>query len=141
MIAAVDTPTDWVSSLVLVEKPNGKLRICIDPKKLNKALKSNHYPLQVIEDILPDLAQAKIFSLFDVKNGYWHVELDEESSFLTTFETPHASHLALPQHQKYFQQNLEQVLEKSCLVYMSLLMTYWWQAMVPQKKKHTEIMI
>ena len=43
----MDTPTDWVSSLVVVKKPNGKLKICIDPKPLNKALKRNHYPLLV----------------------------------------------------------------------------------------------
>ena len=67
VIAAVDTHTDWISSLVLMKKPNGKQRICIDPKPLNKALKRNHYPLPVIEDILPDMAQAKVFILFDVK--------------------------------------------------------------------------
>ena len=38
----VDMPTDWVSSLVIVKKPNGKLRICIDPKPLNQALKRSH---------------------------------------------------------------------------------------------------
>ena len=118
VIAAVDTPTNWVSSLVLVKKPNGKLRICIDPKPLNKAPKRNHYPLPVIEDILPDLAQAKVFSLFDVKNGYWHLELDEESSFLTTLETPDGRFrwrrlpFGISPAAEYFQQSLEQALEK-----------------------------
>lgn len=114
VVAAVDTPTDWV----IVKKPSGKLRICIDPKPLNRALKRNHYPLPVIEDVLPDLAQAKVFSLFDVKNGYWHVELDEESSLLTTFETPHGHlrwrHLpfGISPASEYFQQSLDQALEK-----------------------------
>ena len=83
IIKPVDEPTDWVSSLVLVKKPNGKLRICIDPKPLNKALKQSHYPLAVIDDILPELSQAKVFSVGDVKNGFWHVELDNESSYFT----------------------------------------------------------
>lgn len=89
VIEAVNQPTDWVSSLLAFKKSNGKLRICIDPKPLNKALRRSHYPLPIIEDILPDLAKARIFTLCDVKNGFWHVELDEPSSYLTTFETPY----------------------------------------------------
>ena len=48
IIKAVDTPTDWVSSLLLSKKANGKLRVCIDSQPLNKALKRSHYPLPVI---------------------------------------------------------------------------------------------
>ena len=40
----VTEPTDWVSSLVVVRKPTGKLRICIDPSNLNKVIKRHHYP-------------------------------------------------------------------------------------------------
>ena len=43
MIKKEEEPTDWVSSLVVTEKPNGKLRVCIDPQHLNKALKRSHY--------------------------------------------------------------------------------------------------
>ena len=46
MIWKVKEPTEWVSSLIVVKKPNGKLRICIDPVHLNKALKRSHYPFQ-----------------------------------------------------------------------------------------------
>ena len=53
-----------------------------------KALKRNHYPLGTIEDILPELAKARVFSVADVKNGFWHIQLDTESSNLTTFSTP-----------------------------------------------------
>ena len=73
--------------MVVVKKPNGNLRICIDPKDLNKLLKCSHYPLPTIEDILTDLSRAKVFSTFDFKNGFWHIELDKESSKLTTFNT------------------------------------------------------
>ena len=44
ILKPVDTPTDWVSSMVVVMKSNGKIRLCIDPKPLNQALKRNHYP-------------------------------------------------------------------------------------------------
>lgn len=86
---AVNQPTDWVSSLLAFKKSNGKLRICIVPKPLNNALRRSHYPLPIIEDILPDLAKAGIFTVCDVKNGFWRVELDEPSRYLTTFKTPY----------------------------------------------------
>ncbi|XP_014673998.1 PREDICTED: uncharacterized protein LOC106814214 [Priapulus caudatus] len=88
IIAKVTTPTDWVSSLVVVKKSNGKLRICLDPKDLNKVLKRSHYLLPTVEDVLPNMSGVKVFSLFDAKNGFWHVAMDEDSSYLTTFHTP-----------------------------------------------------
>ena len=45
ILAPVTEPTPWVSSIAVVKKPNGTLRICIDPKDLNKVLKRSHYPL------------------------------------------------------------------------------------------------
>ena len=88
ILKPADTPADWVSSMVVVMKSNGKIRLCVDPKPLNQALKCNHYPLPVIDDLLPELSKAKIFSVVDAKNGFWHVQLDTDSSYLTTFGTP-----------------------------------------------------
>ena len=88
VIKKEEEPTDWVSSLVVTEKPNGKLRVCIDPQHLNKALKRSHYPLPVIEDILPELADVKEFSKADLKDGFLQIQLDQKSSKLTTFQTP-----------------------------------------------------
>ncbi|XP_062610719.1 uncharacterized protein K02A2.6-like [Saccostrea cucullata] len=87
VIKKVTTPTDWISSMLTVKKP-GKLRICIDPRDLNKAIKRPHYIMPTLEDILPNLANAKVFSVLDAKEGFWHIKLDESSSFLTTFWTP-----------------------------------------------------
>lgn len=53
ILKKVTEPTDWVSSLVIVKKPNGSLRICMDPSDLNKAIQRSHYPLPTIEDIIP----------------------------------------------------------------------------------------
>ena len=88
ILEPVAVPTEWISSMVVVKKSNGKIRLCIDPKPLNQALKRNHYPLPVMDDLLAQLANAKVFSVVDARNGFWHVQLDEESSFLTTFGTP-----------------------------------------------------
>lgn len=87
IISPVKEATDWVSSIVIVDKPN-KLRICLDARDLNTAIKRPHYPLPIIEDIMADLSGARIFTVLDVKHGFWHVELTEESSYLTTFNTP-----------------------------------------------------
>ena len=87
-IVRQEEPTDWVSSLVVTVKLNGKLRVCIDPKHLNKALKRSHYPLPVIEDILPELTDVKVFSKADLKDGFLQIQLDDESSKLRTFQTP-----------------------------------------------------
>ena len=88
VIQKVTGPTDWVSNLASAEKPNGKLRVCIDPQHLNKALKRSHYPLPLIDDVLPELEDVNAFSKIDLKEGYLQIELDDESSMLTTFQTP-----------------------------------------------------
>ena len=88
VIAPVEKPTTWVSSVVVATKKSGALRICIDPTPLNAALKRERYQLPILEDISPELGQAKVFSTVDLRSGYWHCVLDEESSLLTTFATP-----------------------------------------------------
>ncbi|KAK7113619.1 hypothetical protein V1264_012874 [Littorina saxatilis] len=88
IITTVTTPTDWVNSLVVVEKTNGKLRICLDPRDLNAAIRQPHYPMPTLEDTLSTMAGAKYFTKLDAKCGYWQLKLAEESSYLTTFNTP-----------------------------------------------------
>ena len=78
----------WVSSVVVLPKKEGKPRICLDPRDLNKAIRREHYPLPTIEDIVTRLHGAKVFTVLDVCKGFWHAELEEDSSFLTTFNTP-----------------------------------------------------
>ena len=118
VITPVDEPTDWVSNIVTVTKPSGDLRICIDPKPLNQALKWERYPIPIIDDVLPDLAKAKMFTKADAKNGYWHVLLEEESSKLTTFDTPFGRYrwkrlpFGLSVASEIFQKRLHQALDK-----------------------------
>ena len=89
IITSVTTPTPWISSVVAIPKANkNKLRICLDPRDLNRAVQRENYPLPTIEDIATRLHGAKVFTKLDVRNGFWHVKLNEESSYLTTFNTP-----------------------------------------------------
>lgn len=88
VIAPVTQPTPWVNSLVITEKKNGSLRVCLDPRDLNKAILRQHFSIPTTEDVLCRLSGKTIFSIFDEKDGYWQVTLDKESSLLCTFNTP-----------------------------------------------------
>ena len=88
VITPVNDPTEWVSSLVVTEKKNGSLRVCLDPRDLNKAIKRQHYSIPTPEDVRCKLAGKSIFTILDEKDGYWQVKLDEPSSELCTFNTP-----------------------------------------------------
>ena len=88
VLIPTDEPTRWVSQMSVVKKSNGKLRICIDPQPLNKALMREHYRLPTLDDVLPQLHKAKVFTKLDVKEAFWHIVLDEQSSKLTTMITP-----------------------------------------------------
>ena len=88
ILSKVDRPTDWVNSCVCVTKPNGRIRLCLDPKDLNKAVKRPHHYTKTLDDILPKLNGAKYFSILDARSGYWNIKLNEPSSLLTTFNTP-----------------------------------------------------
>ena len=71
----VHEPSDWVNSMVTVIKPNGKLRICIDPRDLNKAIKREHFPTKTVEEVVARMPNAKIFSVLDASSGFWQIEL------------------------------------------------------------------
>ncbi|GFX08517.1 transposon Ty3-I Gag-Pol polyprotein [Trichonephila clavipes] len=88
IVSKVNKSTDWVQSLVIVEKPNGNLRLCLDPRDLNKVIKREHYQIPCTDDIISRLEGKKIFSVVDLKDGFWHVPLDEVSSKICAFNTP-----------------------------------------------------
>ena len=117
VLAPVDEPTERVNQMAVATKKDGSLQICIDLQSLNLALKREHYQLPVLEDILPDLARAKVFSKVDLSHGYWHCIL-EDSSALTTFSTPFGRYrwtrlpLGLSVSSEIFQKLLLQALEE-----------------------------
>ena len=119
VLAKVDRPTNWASRLVVTEKKEGNnLRFCIDPRPLNKALERKIHRLPIIENILPELSKAKVFSKFDLKSGYLHCELNEESSLLTTTNTQFGRYrwkrlpFGLKDSSEIFQRRLQQALER-----------------------------
>ena len=117
VLAKVDEPTAWVSSVVIATKKSGALRICIDPRPLNQVLKRETHQLSILDDLMPELARAKIFSTVDLTVGYWHCVLDDESSRLTTFATPFGRYrwkrlpFGLSASSEIFQKRVSQALE------------------------------
>ena len=78
-----------MNSFVCVTKSNGKIRLCLDPRDLNRAVKRPHYVTPTLEDVLSRLHGAKYFSILDARSGYWNLKLDDKSADLTTFNTVH----------------------------------------------------
>ena len=93
VIEKINEPTEWVNSMVTVVKPNGKLRICIDPRNLNQNVKRQHYPTRTVDEILTRMPNTKIFSVLDVNSGYWQIRLDQESAKLCTFNTQYGRYM------------------------------------------------
>ena len=88
VIAKVTEPTDWVSNLVITEKKDGRLRICLDPQALNKAILRDPFPCPTLEQIQTCLSGKKVFSVLDQSSAFWQIRLNERSSKLCTFNTP-----------------------------------------------------
>ena len=91
VLKPVNWATPWINSFGLIEGKdklgNIKLRICLDPTNLNKAIVCEPYHFQTPEDIANHLAEACVITVCDCRKGYLHQQLDEASSFLTSFNT------------------------------------------------------
>lgn len=88
IISPVNEPTEWISNLTIVEKPDKSLRLCLDPRDLNKVLLKEPYLIPTIDDLRNKLANKKIFSVLDLKDGFFQIKLDKRSSFMCSFNTP-----------------------------------------------------
>ena len=116
IITEVQEHTEWINSIVPVMKEDGSLRLCLNPKDLNKAIERNQWYARTLDDILPELAQSKYFTVKDATSGFWHVPLDLRSSLLMTFNTPWGKYrwLRMPFGLKVsgdvFQERLDSVL-------------------------------
>lgn len=87
IIEKVTDPTEWCARMVPVMKKHGKIRICMDLKRLNENV-NRDFILPTLDDILPKLAKSTVFSSLDTESGFWQSPLEENSARLTTFITP-----------------------------------------------------
>ena len=80
--------SEWASPMVIVKKPSGDLRICVDYRKLNEVTKVASYPLPNITETLDRLADAKFFTTIDMVSGYHQIEVAPEDRYKTAFISP-----------------------------------------------------
>lgn len=88
VLEVVNEPTDWVHPIVIVSKPNGSIRICMDPRPLNKNIKREHYSLPTVDSVIAELNGAEYFTVLDATTAFLQVPIDESSSNLCTIATP-----------------------------------------------------
>ena len=88
VISKVDIPTPWCAGMVVAQKPNGAIRICVDLKPLNECVLREVYPLPSVDEILAQISGSKVFSKLDANSGFWQIPLAPSSRLLTTFVTP-----------------------------------------------------
>ena len=117
VIARVEVPTEWCAGMVVVLKPNGKIRICVDLTKLNHSVLRERHPLPAVEQTLAQLAGAQVFSKLDADSGFWQIPLAPDSALLTTFLTPfgrycfHRLPFGISSAPEHFQRRMSTLLE------------------------------
>lgn len=87
IIEQVNKPCRWVSAMVIEPKGDGDIRICIDMRQANKAIRREVHPLPVIDEMLAKFSQCEFFSALDIEQAFHQVEIAEESRFISTFIT------------------------------------------------------
>ena len=80
-------PTPWVSSVTFPMKPNGEVRVCLDPSNLNKAIIREHHKPMTVEEIAHELARATVCTKADALKAFLQIHLTHEASLLTTFNS------------------------------------------------------
>ena len=77
--------SEWVSPLIIVPKNNGKWRVCVDYRGMNKATQKYHFPLPFIDQVLDTLSWKKFFSFLDGFSRYNQIQIAPEDQDKTTF--------------------------------------------------------
>lgn len=111
-------PTPWCSQMHVVHKKDGhNVRICIDPKFLNKALLREFHPIKTIEDIVANVQGSKLFTVLDANMGFFQIQLDHESQLLTAFNTPWGRYMyqrlpmGISSAPEIYQRKIEEIFE------------------------------
>lgn len=122
------TGTDWLNPIVLVRKPTGKHRMCLDLRRLNELVEQDNYPLPDIATITDSLRDSDIFSKLDTKDGFYRIPLKKEHRMKTTFKVGnrHYRFKVLPMGFKnapnIFQRTMTNIfadqLGKDCIIYI-----------------------
>lgn len=119
----------WSSPVLLVPKPDGTYRFCVDFRRLNKVSLRDSYPIPYMSSILDRLGNAQYLSSVDIKSAYWTIELEENSKQYTAFaipgrglfqfrRMPYGLHNGPATWQRFVDTVLGPELEPYCFVYL-----------------------
>lgn len=108
-------PRASINRMVIVEKNNGKIRLCLDPSDLNSQIVRKPRLMHNIEEVCSKMRGKKFFTVFDLAEGYHHLKLDEESSWKCCFATPFGIYrfTVLPYGLSDSQDLFQEVVEKN----------------------------
>ena len=88
IIEHTPAPTTWCSPIVVVNRKEGRIRLCLDLRQANQAIMRTHYPIPTVNELLEKVSGSVLFSKIDLRAGYYQIPLDETSRNITTFSTP-----------------------------------------------------
>lgn len=83
-----ESKSSWNSPITLVRKSNGKVRLCLDARKVNEVTIKDAYPLPLIDGLIGRLKDTKYISSIDLKDAFWQVPLAKDSRDKTAFTVP-----------------------------------------------------
>jgi hypothetical protein len=119
---------EWASPIVMVPKPDGSLRFCVDYRKLNAITVPDTYPLPRMDECIDSLGEAAIFTTLDCNSGYWQIPVDPADRDKTTFTSHYGIYrfirlpFGLRNAPGTFQRAVDIILSgvkwKTCLVYL-----------------------
>ena len=78
---------EWLANMVLVKKPNGKWRMCVDFTDLNKACPKDSYPLPSIDQLVDATSGFRLMSFMDAFSGYNQIRMTSENEENTIFRS------------------------------------------------------
>ena len=123
-----ESQSSYSAPVVLVRKKNGKIRFCIDYRRLNDITVKDRHPLPLISDIINIMSDCKYFSVLDLLSGYWNVVVKKEDRHKTAFITPDGlfQWIVMPfgltnspaTFQRFMQKVMEEYLYKFVVVYL-----------------------
>ena len=116
----------WSSPCVLVPKPDGTYRFCTDFRQVNKATKSDSYPIPRVDDCVDKVGNAKYVTKLDLLKGYWQVPLSSRAKEISAFTTPDGlfQYKVMPFGMKNAPATFQRLINQDWRVVVRILMTW-----------------
>ena len=120
--------------VLFVRKPDGKLRLCVDYRGLNRISKKDRYPLPLISDLLATAGKARIYTTLDLRHAYYLVRIAEGDEWKTAFRTRYGSFewLVMPfgltnapaAFQRFMNDIFSDMLDVHVIIYLDDILVY-----------------